>query len=821
MILPVLETRHAARRLARAPVFSLTTLLVLTLGIGSSVALFSIVNGVILRPLPYADPGQLVSLSHSIVVPGIDHVDQSDATFLLYQRHNQVFSGIGSYRESEANLAPTTGSGGDAERVSTASVSASLLPMLGVAPLIGRSFVAGEDRSDAARVIILSEALWQKRFGGDRSILGKTVLDDGVPTQVVGIMPSSFQFPTAHTEAWVPTRFDAAHTSPGSFNYEAVARLRPGVTLQAAKADLDRVLPRLLDEYPSDIPPAMFASVHLQSIVRPLRDVIVADVSSLLWILFGTGVVVLLISCANVANLFLIRGEARHRELAVRTALGAGRSAVLVQYFSEAALLAGAGGLAGLAIADVAIRLLGKLPAGLSLPRMAEVSLDGRVILFAVAVTLVTAIAVSLVPLLRARRVPLSAVLKDSGRSATSGVERQHSRNALVVAQIALALVLVTASGLMLRSFARLRDVSPGFDAEHALTMRFALPDAKYGSALSRMQYFNELADRVRAIPGVAAVGFTDWLPLSGDNNNTVMAVEDHPIAKNEVPAVHDMAEVSGEYFRAMGIPLVSGRTFGAQDAAHPVAEAVVSHAFAKRYWKAVSPLGKRIRPGIDGPWYTIIGEVGDVHFASLDKPAEDVVYFPQVMAGHDSGSDVDGAVALVVRSTRDPAALTPAIRQAVHTLDPSLPTYQEQTMARVLANASARTQFTMWLLAVAGIIALTLGAVGIYGVMAYGVSLRHREIGVRMALGARPSDVAQMISRQGVTLAGVGIVVGIAVAIVVTRFMRGLLYDVSATDPMTLSGTCVLLLLVALVASWLPARRAAGVDPAEALRSD
>jgi predicted permease len=820
MILPFLETRHAVRRLVRTPVFSLTTLLVLTLGIGSTVALFSIVNGVLLRPLPYADPSRLVSLSHSIVVPGIDHVDQSDATFLLYQRHNQVFSGIGSYRESEVNLAPATG-GDDAERVSTASVSASLFTTLGVGPLIGRTFAAGEDRSDAPRVIVLSEALWRKRFGADPALLGKTVLADGVPTQVVGIMPSSFRFPHASTEAWVPTRFDVAHTSPGSFNYQAVARLRPGVTPQAAKADLDRVLPRLLDEYPSDIPPAMFASVHLQAIVKPLRDVVVADVSGLLWILFGTGVVVLLIACANVANLFLIRGEARHRELAVRTALGADRSAVLVQYFSEAALLAAAGGLAALAIAAVAIRLLAKLPAGMSLPRMAEVSLDAHVVWFAIAVTLLTAIAVSLAPLLRARRVPLSAVLKDSGRSATSGVARQHSRNALVVAQVALALVLVTASGLMLRSFARLRDVSPGFDAEHTLTMRIALPQAKYNGAGPRIRYFNQLADRVRAIPGVSAVGFTSWLPLSSDNDNGVLAVEDHPVGKNEVPAVHDQVYTNGDYFRAMGISMLSGRTFGVQDAARPVPEAVVSHAFATRYWKSGSPLGKRIRPGISGPWYTIIGEVGDVHLASLDKPAEDVVYFPQVTPLPDGESDVSPGMAIVVRTAGDAATATTAVRQAVHDLDPTLPAYQEQTMARVLANASARTRFTMWLLALAGIIALTLGAVGIYGVMAYGVSLRQREIGVRMALGARPKDVAQMISRQGVALAAVGIVVGLAVAIVVTRFMRGLLYDVSATDPTTLGGTCLLLVLVAFVASWLPARRAAGVDPSDALRSD
>ncbi|MEO6877047.1 MAG: ABC transporter permease, partial [Gemmatimonadaceae bacterium] len=503
----------------------------------------------LLRPLPYASPGQLVSLSHSVALKGLDHVEQSDASFLVYQRHNQVFTAMGSYRDAAVNLAPGSGNGEDAERVSTASVSASLLPMLGVAPLFGRYFAAGEDRFDAPRAIILSEGLWRKRFGADRSIVGKRVLVDGVPSEVVGVMPLRFQFPSATTEAWIPTPFDPAHTEPGSFNYHAVARLRDGVTPAAAAADLDRVLPRMLDEYPSDIPPAMFASVHLRATVRPLLDVMVSDVSRLLWILFGTGVVVLLIACANVANLFLIRGEARHRELAVRTALGAGRSAVLAQYFSEAALLAGTGGVLGLAIAGSVIRLLAALPESMALPRMAEVSLDGRVVAFAVAVTIATAIAVSVVPLLRARRVPLSAVLKDSGRAATSGVARQRSRNVLVVAQVALALVLVAASGLMLRSFSRLRSVSPGFDAEHALAMNIALPDAKYRSSSSEMQYYNALADQIRAIPGVTAVGYTNWLPLSGENDNGVVGVEDHPVGTNKVPPVHDQSNVSGEYF--------------------------------------------------------------------------------------------------------------------------------------------------------------------------------------------------------------------------------------------------------------------------------
>jgi putative ABC transport system permease protein len=815
------ELRLASRRLVRAPLFSLATLVVLTLGIGATTVVFSIVDGVLLRPLPYPEPSALVSLSHGIVVPGVTHVEQSDATFLLYQRHNHVFDNIGAFREEEINLAQSAGPDVTPERVQAASVSASLLSVLGTKPLIGRGFVAGEDRSDAQRVVLLSERLWRKRFGGDSAVVQTRILVDGVPTQVIGVMPASFQFPSGADLLWYPTRFDVQHTHPGIFDYHAIARLRRGVSPQAAAAELDRILPRMLEEFPSDIPPAMFAKIHLHTIARPLRDDIIGDVGRLLWILFGTGAVILLIACANVANLFLVRGEARHRELAVRSAIGASRGDLLVQYFSEALLVSIAGGLIAVGIGQAAVGLLGALPEGISLPRLGEIAIDGRVLAFAAAITLATALGVSIVPLIRARTVPLATVLNDAGRASTAGRVRQRSRSALVVAQVALALVLVAGSGLMFRSFVRLRDVNPGFDSRGVLTLRVALPDAKYGTAQARMQYFDRLVAAVAAIPGVRAAGLTNWLPLGDGRDNTTLAVEDRPVPPNSVPPVHDVVRVGSNYFDTMRMPMLSGRTFGSQDVAHPTPETVVSRAFARRYWGAADALGKRLRPGIDGPWYTVVGVVGDVHLESLDKPAEDAVYMPFVMPGHDLAADVPTDVTLAVRTDGDPAALLPTVRAVVRGIDPTLPTFQEQTMSRVVAQASARTRFTMLLLGTAASVALLLGGVGIYGVMAYGVSLRRREIGVRMALGARPADVSQMISRQGVLLAAVGVGIGLAVAIGVTRFMRGLLYDVSATDPLTLAGTCVLLLLVAVFASWLPARRAASVDPAVALRSD
>ncbi|MEP6496022.1 MAG: ABC transporter permease [bacterium] len=815
------EIRHAARRLRRVPTFMATTLLVLGLGIGATTAVFSIVNGVLLRPLPYPNADRLVDVSHSIVVPGITHVDQSDASFLLYQRHNTVFEAIGASRDASVNLGEIVGAAASAARVTATGVSASLFKVLRVPPLLGRTFVDGEDRKEAPRLVILSEGLWHRRFGSDPSIIGKRVVVDGEAHEIVGVMPKRFQYPTSETELWYPYLFDPAHSNAASFNHKGVALLKPGVTREAAVAELERVLPRLLDEFPTDIPREMFAQVHLHPLVVPLRDVVVGDVGRLLWILLGTVALVLLIACANVANLFLVRGESRQRELAIRSALGAGLSTVLAQYLSEAFLLAVGGGVFGVGLAALGVRLVRSMPRGLDLPRLAEVSIDGWVLLFALGLTLLTAFAVSLIPLLRARKIPISSVLKESGRSATTGGQRQRARSALVVAQVALALVLVASSGLMARSFSRLRNVKPGFDSDGLLTVRVALPASKYTTNAKIVQFYNELVEQARAIPGVSNAAITTWLPLTDNSSNSVTQIEDHPLPPNGIPRVHDILQVSGSYFATMHIPVVMGRTFGPQDPARTTNEAIVSRAFAERYWKDGTAIGKRLRVGISGPWSTIVGVVDNVHLVALDQPAEDGVYVPTLSPQADSVSVPDGSVALVVRTNGDASALIGPVRRLVQSLDPTLPVFDEHMMTSIVRTASARTQFTMLLLAVASGLALVLGAVGIYGVMAYGVSLRRREIGVRMALGARPADVRQMISRQGVMLAGVGVVIGLAAALGLTRFLRGLLYDVSPTDPLTLGGTCVVLLVVALVASWIPAKRAAGMDAAVALRSD
>ena len=813
------ELRHAARRLRRVPSFTVAAVFVLALGIGATTAVFSVVNGVLLRPLPYPAADRLVWLGHQIDVAGVDKADQSDASFLFYQEHASALESIGVSRDADVNLGSADGDAARAERVAAAAVSASLFDVLRVRPIVGRGFREGEDRTTAPKVVILSHALWQEHFHGETSVIGKPIMIDGVPREVVGVMPRGFGYPSPTTQLWMPLRLDHATANAGSFNYRGVARLKNGVTLTAARSDLERVLPRLLDEFPSGIPPAMWAQAHVRPLVEPLRDSIVGDVSRLLWILLGSVSLVLLIACANVANLFLVRGESRQLELAVRSALGSGLAGIVAQALSESFVLAATGGVFGVVLAVIGVKLATTFGSGLGVPRLDEVRVEGGVLLFALGISVFCAVFVSLIPVLRARRVPIAMVLRDAGRGSTTGARRQLARSALVVAQVALALVLVAVSGLLARSFARLRDVKAGFEPSGVVMARVALPSANYRTPASIISAYDRILEQVRALPGVQDATLTNWVPLTNDHNDTVVGVEDHPLPPNAVPRAHFVPAVDAHYFNTMRVPLLAGRTFGSLDPSHPAFEVIASRAFAERYWPGESPLGKRVRPGITGPWWTIVGEVGDVHYQALDEPANDVLYLP-IVTQRDDSLTAERFVALLVRTDRDSPATLSAVRKIVHAVDPALPTYDEHPLPEIVSAASARARVTLMLLAIASVLALILGAVGIYGVMAYGVSLRQREIGVRIALGARPLDVSRMVSRQGVTLGAIGVMIGVICTLSVTHLLRGLLYDVSPTDPLVLGATCVVLLVVALLASWIPARRAAAVDPSDALRA-
>jgi putative ABC transport system permease protein len=812
------ELRYAARRLLRVPSFTITTVFVLALGVGATTAVFSVVNGVLLRPLPYADPGRLVALTHTIEVSGVPEADQSDASVLLYQEHAKAFTGIGAWRDRDVNLELVDGQAGPAERVASAGVTSNLFEVLGVPPVLGRDFRRGEDRVGTAPVAMLSYRFWQRHFGGAQSVIGKRIVVDGVSCEIVGVMPEGFVFPRSAPELWFPLQLDPSKANAGSFNYRALARLRGDATRASARADLARVLPGLLDEFPSQIPRAMWEQAHVRPVVTPLLESIVGDVSALLWILLGSVGLVLLIACANVANLFLVRGEARQLELAVRGALGSGIAGIVAQCLSEALVLAATGGLIGVLLAVVGVSWAGGWADDMGVPRLEQVSIDGRVLAFALAVCAISTLLVSLIPLLRARRVQIAIVLRESGRGSTAGAERQRTRSALVVAQVALALVLVVGSGLLARSFTRLRSVQPGFDGRDVSMTRLALSSTSYPTGPARVQFYGRLLDQVRALPGVREATISDWVPLTSDHNDVVVTVEDHPLPPDALPADHYVATVDPNYFKTMGIPLLAGQTHESPYRGLPSSNVVVSKAFAERYWPGGSALGKKIRPALTGPWFTIVGEVGDVHYEALNKPAETAIYMPLLPADSTSLGTPTFVTLLVRTEGRQDVALP--IQNIVHALDPALPTYDQRTLSAVISAASSRARVTMLLLVIASTLALVLGTVGLYGVLAYGVSLRQREIGVRIVLGAKPAEVSWMISRQGLGLALAGIAIGTGFAVGATRLLSGLLYGVSPTDPLTWGATCIGLLGMAGLASWVPARRAAAVDPAEALRA-
>ena len=819
----VRELRHAWRRLARSPAFLVAAALTLALGIGATTAVFTVVDTVLIRPLPFDRSDRLFDVGHDISLTNISHIDQATGTYLLYRRANHSFTDMGAYREDAVNLGAAGGAQrtAESERVNVASITASLLPVLRAKLLAGRNFTADEDRPGGAKVVMVSEQLWRRKYGADPSLVGRQIEVDGVMRDVVGIMPAGFRFPGARTDLWMPLAIDPSKADIGSYNYRAVGRLRDGITPATAAADLQSLVHRLPDEYPGPVTRSMIEQVKLRITVQPLRDRIVGDIGGVLWVVLATVGFVLVIACANVANLFLVRAEGRQKELAVRTALGASSRSIAAHFLAEGAVLASIGGVLGLALAVWGVRLLLAFGVGIDIPRISEVRVDTGVLAFAAGVSVFAALLFSVLPLLRRRGGSLTSVLKETGRSATAGRERHRMRNTLVIAQVALALVLLTGSGLMARSFANLRAVNPGFEANHVLTLRVSLPEAAYPKPAQAAQFYISAMNQIGAMPGVDAVGAITQVPLSeAGSDNSTLWIEDHPTPPGSVPPPFPNVRAGAGYFRAMGIPLLRGRDFSPPDPERGSREMVVSREFADRFWKNGEPLGKRVRYGFDSTWYTIVGVVENVHATGLDQPVQPTVYFPMI-------SDEVGVAAvprdmnIVVRTGGEPTTYATPIRSVIRTLDPSIPMFEVRSMREAMTRSASRTSFTLLLLAIASSVALVLGAVGIYGVISYMVSLRTREIGVRIALGASPVDVSRMVSRQGATLAGAGIVVGIIAAIGLTRFMRSLLFEVSPGDPLTLVAVSLALVIVALAASWIPARRAAAIDPANSLRAE
>lgn len=636
-------------------------------------------------------------------------------------------------------------------------------------------------------------------------------------------MPPDFRFPSADVELWVPMTIDPADLDMGSFNYNGVGRLRPGISPEQAAREVSNLIWRIPDFPNAVITRGMLETARFSVLVHPLRDDVVGDIGQVLWVLLGGVGLILLIACANVANLFLVRAEGRQREVAVRSALGASRWSIMRLFLGESLLLSVVGGVLGLALAAAGVRVLVALrPEGI--PRLEEIAVEGTVLAFTVGVALLAGLLVGLFAALRYGRPELVPALKEGGRGGSAGRERLRARNALVVFQVALALVLLIGAGLMIKSFWRLRNVGSGIDPRNVLTVRLSLPEAKYKEPETTARFVVQLLEKVRAIPGVESVATTNLLPLSGGGSNNGHVIEDFPLAPGEVPPILSTRWVSPSYFETMRIPFLQGRGFDRLDPDAKVKEAVVSLALAERFWPGKSPLGKRLAQGVgENPeWATIIGVVASVRDNGLNEDPVAGVYYPmQPQVGFDGVTRIPENFTMVVRGTGDPLRLVAPVRDAVWSLDPNLPLAQVRAMDEVVSRSMVRTTFTMMLLVIAGGVALLLGTVGIYGVISYVVSQRTREIGVRMALGAGRQNISRMVLKEGLGLALLGIVLGLAGAFALTRLMMALLFNVSPTDPLTFTAVPALLAAIALFASWVPAQRAASVTPLEAIRSE
>jgi predicted permease len=810
--------RHTMRRLRQARAFSIAAFLTLTLGMASATTVFSVVDAVLLRPLPYPASDRLVSVSHTLQVGGTLRVDQSDASLIFYGRHNRAFAAFGGYAAGAAALGPARGA--DAERVADGRVTSGALSALAVTPISGRLFAAEDDRVGAPPVVILSERLWTRRYGRDPGILHQSIDVDGVPHEVIGILPDTVRFPETATELWLPLVLDPARTDSASFDYQAVARLRRGTTMAQAEEDLQSLLVRLPDELPGRLTRGAIEQTRMRVVVQPLAEAVIGNVAPLLWIVLGAAGFVLMAACANVACLLLVRAEERRRTFAIQRVLGAPAAVPFAELIGEMTVLAGGAAVVGLAMAAAAARAIRAGTVALDLPRLTEVRVDATVVLPALIATAAGALGIGAFAAWRSRPAATGA-LASLTPAATAGRRDHRMRYALVAAQIAVAMLLVVGSCLMARSLWRLRHVPPGFEPAGALTFHLALPASSFPANADAVRFVDRVLEDVSRLPGVRAAGAASKLPLEEQaQTETAVFVEDRPRAPGALPRIHPIAYVSPGYFAAMGIPIVEGDRMRTVDPANLRLDAVVSRAFASRYWPGETPIGKRIRILIDGPWYTVVGVAGDVRDAALDRPADELIYCPLLPPSADRRW-APRDLAFVVRTDGDPVSAGGAIRGAVRALDASLPLYRTRRLSALVAAASARRELVLALVGAASGIALLLGAIGLYGVMSYVVSLRTREIGIRLALGEAPAHLEATLTRGGVTVALAGVAVGLASAAALGRVLGAFLFEVRPSDPLVFAVSALVVLVLAATAAWIPGRRAAGIDPARALRSE
>jgi putative ABC transport system permease protein len=799
------DLRYALRTLIKNPGFTVVAVVALALGIGANTAIFSVVNSVLLRPLPYKDPDQLMMVWEENSKSGYPRDTPTVANFLDWRNQNQTFVGMAAMAYQSFNLTGV----GDPERIDGRRVSATLFPLLGVDAQLGRTFTPEEDQRGAAHVVILSNAVWQRRFGGDPHIIGKSLTLNNESYSVVGVMPPRFQFPSRYDELWVPIAFDSNESGDRSSHYlKVLGRLKPDETLVQAQADLTAIATRLQQQYPK-------TNTDLGAVVTPLHEQLVGDIKPFLLILLGAVGLVLLIACANVANLLLARAAVRQKEIAVRVALGASKWRLIRQFLTESVLLCVIAAVVGLILAVAGLFLLKAfIPPEISIAR--DVWIDTRVLGFTFGVSILTGLIFGLAPATQAAKFNLNETLKEGGRDSSSGSRRNRVRAGLVVAEVAISLVLLIGAGLLINSFIRLRTTDPGFDTDNMLTMSIDLPDPKYTEFKRRSAFYDDLIQRVQSLPGVKSAAVTTNLPLLKQGNEISIAIEGRPALPPGQEIIITTRMVSPNYFETMGMRLLKGRALSDQDRKNTPAVVVISEGMAKRYWPGQDPIGKRISPGDpEKPedWLQIVGVVNDVRQYQLDAQPKPQMYLTYAQVGFYAPRD------LVVKTDVDPASLAATVRRAVWEIDKDQPVSDISTMRVILNESITKQRFSMLLFAIFAGLAMLLAAVGIYGVMSYSVAQRRSEIGIRMALGAQKFDVLKLTIGEGLKLVLIGIGLGLIGAFLLTRLMSSLLFGITATDPLTFAAISVVLVAVALIASYVPARRATKVDPLVALR--
>ena len=803
------DLRYGLRTMRKTPGFTAVAVIALALGIGANTAIFSVVNALLLKPLPYKDAERLVLIWHTYPQLKLDQASVSAPSYVEYRDMTSSFDEVATATEWSVNL---TGAG-EPERLQGARVSYNLFSTLGVQPVSGRGFLLEEDQPGKNRVVVLSYGLWQRRFGGDRGLVGQTITLDGNSYDVVGIMPKGFVF-MVEVDLFTPVAFtseDLAATNHGNEYLICVARTKPGVSFGQAGAEMNALADQLRPQ---------FYGPNWGITVVPLREQLVGSFRTALLILLGAVGCVLLIACANVANLLLARASARHKEIAVRTALGASRSRIVRQLLTESVLLAALGGAFGLLLAFVGIRLLVLgVPEDITgfIVGWKDISISTPVLGFTLAVSMLTGIVFGLVPALHASKPDLNESLKEGGRGGTEGRQRNFVRASLVVAEVAIAMVLLVSAGLLIRSFLKLQQVSPGFNPANVLTMQLSLPRSKYAEKPQIASFFEQLVQRVGALPGVQSAAVGNNLPMSNDGWNASFAVENLQVGPDEPSPHGDPHMITPDYFAAMGIPLLRGRYFSDADSKDALAVAIIDQTLAEQYWPDQDPIGKRIAAFFDGPrgqrhWREIVGVVGHVKQYGLDGKSKVQYYFPHTQSPQPN-------LYLVVRTASEQKGMAAAIRGALDSIDKDQPIYKVTTLEQMVSNSTSQKRFSMFLLGIFAAVALLLAAVGIYGVMSYAVTQRTHEVGIRMALGAQQKDVLALVVRQGMLMTLIGVGIGLVGAFAATQVMASLLFGVGTHDPLTFAGISVLLTAVALIASFIPARRATKVDPMIALR--